>query len=81
MRRTPNPCWNDGRDCPDRSAECRISCEKWKEDREKHQEEKDAIFRQKQSRNDVEAFMCLQGERARTDSARKSAKRMGKTRE
>lgn len=74
MRPTPNPCWNDGQDCPNRTAECRITCEAWKRYREKHQEEKDAIFRQKQTRNDIEAFMSLQGVRTRMYSATKAAK-------
>lgn len=49
---TPNPCYNNGLDCPRRRLGCRSECEEWKKYEKIHADEKELERQRKFSEAD-----------------------------
>lgn len=65
---TKPPCRPNGTDCPRRSAECKTTCQAWKDWTAIHAEECRAMRRAKEKAADVDGFLARKRGRARSAS-------------
>lgn len=73
MCMTPNPCYRDGADCPQRRVGCREQCEAWQTWVAVHASETDCIRRQKEKDSMVKGFLMDVGKRKQAlDNTRSS---------
>lgn len=49
MRKHPNPCWNDGKDCEMRYVGCKANCEKWHEWLAEHEARREELHRKRRA--------------------------------
>lgn len=72
--RTPNPCFNDGKDCEKRRVGCKAGCEEWHKWLAIHEAEKEQEFKAKGKIIDADTFLAEQGKRKRRAWHTESAK-------
>lgn len=60
---TKPPCYNDGKDCPDRHIGCREKCETWQKWTIIHEREKEQRHEIYRRDKDINTFEAQQGDR------------------
>lgn len=60
---TKPPCYNDGKDCPNRHVGCREKCDAWQEWMVIHANEKEKQYAIYRRECDAESFTAEQGKR------------------
>lgn len=56
---TPNPCFRDGVDCPNRCLGCRQGCDAWREWEAIHATEMEQRRRRKEAERDADNFLKM----------------------